>query len=136
MTEVLNRGRNCLLVKLLSQKYFNRETFKATMKKFWKPTKSLHFHGMGARLIMVEFEDPSNKKRVIGDGPWNFDKCLILTKEFEGEKQVKNICMEEALFWIQIHDLPLIARNEYVGRCMGVALGRLVEVYVDLGEVE
>lgn len=29
-----------------------------------------------------------------------------------------------------------MARNEYVGRCVGAALGRLEEVDVDLGEVE
>lgn len=31
--EVRTRERNCLLVKLLSLKYFNKEAFKVTMKK-------------------------------------------------------------------------------------------------------
>lgn len=44
--------------------------------------------------------------------------------------------MEEAIFWIRIHDLPLMARNEHVGQCVGEALSRLIEVDVDVGEVE
>lgn len=31
--EVLNQGKNCILPKLLSRRYFNKEAFKTTMKK-------------------------------------------------------------------------------------------------------
>lgn len=48
--EVVSRGKNCLLVKLLSKKYFNREAFKATMKKVWRPVKLLCFSEMAAVL--------------------------------------------------------------------------------------
>lgn len=119
MTEVLTRGRNCLLVKVLSCKYFNQKAFKTTMKRVWKPTKPLRFYEMGAGLIMAEFNDVSDKNKVTRDGSWNFDKCLILVKEFVREQQMKHICMKEALFWIWIHDLPLMARNKYVGRRVG-----------------
>lgn len=53
--EVMDRGKNYLVVKLLSQKYFNREAFKATMKKVWKPSKPIHFYEMGLGLMLVEF---------------------------------------------------------------------------------
>lgn len=31
--EVMSRGKKCMLVKLLSNKYYNKEAFKLTMKK-------------------------------------------------------------------------------------------------------
>lgn len=96
--EVWIRGKNCLLVKLLSMKYFNRKAYKATMKNVWKPIKPLRFHEMGAGMMLAEFEDPNDKNRVVRDGPWNFDKCLILVKNFDGCQQVKHIRMETALF--------------------------------------
>lgn len=68
MIEVLNRGRNHLLVKILTQKYFNREAFKDTMKKFWKPTKPICFHELEVGMIMEKFEDLSDKNRVGHDG--------------------------------------------------------------------
>lgn len=36
LARVLSKGVNCLLVKLLLTKPFNREAFKATMKKCWR----------------------------------------------------------------------------------------------------
>lgn len=62
MDEVVNRGKNCLLIKLLSNRYYNREVFKATMKKVWKSIKTIRFYVMGAGLMMAKFEDQSNKK--------------------------------------------------------------------------
>lgn len=94
--EVNSRGQNCLLVKLLSQKYFNREAFKGKMKKVWKPVKPLCFCEMGMGMMLAEFEEPNDKTRVIRDGPWSFDKSLILVKEFESRHQVRNIRMESA----------------------------------------
>lgn len=57
-------------------------------------------------------------------------------KEFKGGKQVKNICMKEATFWVRVHDFPLMAHNEYIGHLVNSALGVVEEVNLDHGEVE
>lgn len=44
--------------------------------------------------------------------------------------------MKDAIFWVQIHDLPLMARNEYIGREVSMALGSVEELDLDYGEVE
>lgn len=47
--------------------------------------------------------------------------------------------MKEALFWVRIHDLPVMVRNANVGRTVGSALGRVIEVDLendDLAEGE
>lgn len=41
--------------------------------------------------MMADFEDYNDKQRVVCDGPWNLDECLVLVKDFEGEQQVKTI---------------------------------------------
>lgn len=33
LEEVISRGKTCLLVKLLTNRYYNRKAFKATMRK-------------------------------------------------------------------------------------------------------
>lgn len=76
--ELVNWGKNCLLVKLLLNRYFNREAFKVTMRKLWRPAKYLHFHEMGEGLMLVEFENQNDKIRVAHDGPWHFDRNSIL----------------------------------------------------------
>lgn len=66
--EVKNRGKNHLLVKLLSQKYFNKKAFKITMKKVWKPIRPLRFYEMRMGLMLAEFEDSNDKTIVIREG--------------------------------------------------------------------
>lgn len=85
---------------------------------------------------MAEFELDNDKLRVIWDGPWSFNKNLILVKDFVGSQQVKNIKMVEALFWIRVYNLPLSAWNEYIGRLIGNSLGKFKEIDLDNGEVE
>lgn len=67
--EVVSRGKNCLLVKLLTTMYYNGEAFNATMKKVWCHAKTLQFYEMGEGLVLVEFENCNDKLRVVRDGP-------------------------------------------------------------------
>lgn len=65
--EVLKRGKSFLLLRLLTTQYYNREALKNTM-----------------RWVMAEIEQHNDKLRVVCDGPWSFNKNLILVKEFDG----------------------------------------------------
>lgn len=82
--DVLVWGKNCLLVKLLSTKYYNREAFKVTMNRVWRPSKTLKFVEMGEEMSMAEFGSLQDEQRVLHNSPWNFDKCLVLVKNSEG----------------------------------------------------
>lgn len=44
--------------------------------------------------------------------------------------------MKMASFWIQVHDLPLMARKECIIRVVCVVLCMVEEVDLDYGEVE
>lgn len=81
VADLENRGKKCLLVKLLTPKYYNREAFETTMRRVWRPVRSLRFYDMGEGLMMVEFELDSDKTRVICNDLWSFDKSLILVKD-------------------------------------------------------
>lgn len=81
--------------------------------------------------MLAEFENQNGKYRVLWDGPWNFDKYLIVIKDFDGAQHVKNIYLKEAYFWVYVHDLLLMIRNEYIGRTVCLAMGRVEEVDLD-----
>ncbi|XP_042950030.1 uncharacterized protein LOC122282137 [Carya illinoinensis] len=136
LEEVLERGENCLIMKLLIQKHYNHEAFKQTMRKVWRLVKSVKFHDLNAELTVVEFEDSRDRAKVIREGPWSFDKHLVLLKEFDGLIQISKLDLVKAPFWVRIHDLPLIAQNEYIGKLVGSALGEVLEVDLDKGEME
>lgn len=91
---------------------------------------------MGAGVMLAKFENQNNTYRVYRDGPWHFDKCLILVKDFDDVQQVKNICMKEISFWVLVHNLPLMAYNEYEEKEVGTAMETLEEVNLDYGETK
>lgn len=63
VNEVVNRGKNGLLVKLLSTKYINREASKAIIRRVWKPVKTIKFFEMGEGIMLAKFKDQSDKNK-------------------------------------------------------------------------
>lgn len=98
--EMVERGSNCLLLKLLSIHYFNIEAFKQTLMKIWRLVKPDKFHELGSSLFLAEFEDVYDKEHVLRNGPWHFDKSLVQTKEFDGLQQIQHGYMTNTLLWI------------------------------------
>lgn len=69
------------------------------------------------------------------EGPWLFDKHLVLLKDFEGELQLNNIIIIEAALWIRLYDLPLYAMNKHIVRLISDSIGSAEETDVENGEV-
>lgn len=40
------------------------------------------------------------------------------------------------MFWVRVHDLPLMARNDYVSGLVGVSLGRVKEINLEYRKVK
>lgn len=64
------------------------EAFKQTLRKIWHPFKPLKFHEPGLGVILAEFSDANDKDHALDDGPWHFDKCLVLVKVIDGSQQI------------------------------------------------
>lgn len=73
------------------------------MWKLWGLGKKISFKDLGPRIIPLEFEDQRDKGRVKMDGPWSFEKHLLLMKEFEGDLQMSKIQFTEASFWVHLY---------------------------------
>ncbi|XP_042952131.1 uncharacterized protein LOC122289219 [Carya illinoinensis] len=128
------RGERCLLMTLLTDRYYNREALKSMMKKVWQPIHKVSFKELGSKLILVEFADDHDKQRVLREGPCSFDRNLVLMKCLEGDRQVTKIRLSEASFWIRMYEMPLNAMNEEVGRIIGNKIGFVEEVDEEQGE--
>lgn len=109
------RRDKCLVVSLLTKKYYNCDVLKNTMWKIWQPVCKLAFKELGSKLLLAKFEDDHDRHHVMCEGPWSFDKNLVLLKEIANDMQVSKIQITKALFWIKLLDMPLLAMNERVG---------------------
>lgn len=63
------RGECCLFVSLLTDKHFNQDAFKQTLKKIWRLVKKVWFKELGAGLLLAEFEDKAEKERIQREAP-------------------------------------------------------------------
>ncbi|KAF5463985.1 hypothetical protein F2P56_014103 [Juglans regia] len=134
--EVLYRGENCLIMQLLTRKHYNHEVFKQTMRKVWRTVKGVKIRDLNSDFNLVEFEDVKDKVKVLREGPWAFNKQLVLLKEFDGLVQANGLTIVHAPFWVRIYDLLLMAQNSYVGKLIGNLIGDFLEVDLAKGEVE
>lgn len=50
--------------------------------------------------------------------------------------QISKIQFIKASFWVCVHDLSLMACNEYIGRLVGNSIGVEKEIDLDKGEIE
>lgn len=64
MEDTMLRGENCLIVNLLALKHYNREAFKQTINKIWRPVKTIHCRDIESVLLLMEFEYVRDKQRV------------------------------------------------------------------------
>lgn len=69
------------------------------------------------------------------EGHWSFNKHLELMNEVDESQQIHHIQISETQFWLWLHDLPLWARNAYVGKRVGTKIGRVEDVDLDEGEL-
>lgn len=83
---------------------------------------------MGNNQVMFIFNDIMEMERMIANGPWSFDKFLILLKHIEDDKSFSKVTYNSCSFWVQIHDLPARFMNPDVCIRISRTLGTVEQV--------
>jgi hypothetical protein len=81
---MVNRGRVCLVGKLMAERIVPKEFFKALLIRAWRPMGTVSFQVLGGNLFIAEFEYEWNKARIMEGRPWLFDGILVSLAEFDG----------------------------------------------------
>ena len=123
-------GKNCIIMKVLTQHSVNVEALKKNMRMLWKPNKGLQVSEIEDNLYLAEFGDSRDKKKVMEMQPWSYEKQLVLMREFERELVPKEISLRWSPFWIQIYNLPLKSMTSGTGYAIGGKIGEVLEVDV------
>ena len=71
-------GKNCMVMKILTQHTVILEALKKNMRMLWKPSKGMQISEIEEDLFLVEFGDRRDKKKVMEMCPWSYKKRLIL----------------------------------------------------------
>ncbi|KAI7979780.1 Uncharacterized protein LOK49_Contig250G00003 [Camellia lanceoleosa] len=118
----------CLVGKLLTMRPFNMDALRSTLTFVWKASKGVVFKTLGDNLFLIQFGHIVDKRRVMANGPWSFDKHLVLLKEFNGALQPLEITFSTMEFWVHASNLPLISMTRAVGVLLGNNLGKFVDI--------
>ena len=119
-----------LLFRLLTSRSFNGEAFKGTVRNLWASQGGVTIRDIEDNLFMVIFNRGDDMERIVIQSPWTFDKKLIQITRFESDMQPTAVKFTHSLFWIRIHNLPILSMVREVGEDVGNHIGRLVEVDV------
>lgn len=92
------RGKNCLIMRILSQRSIMLNTLRKNLRMVWKPKKGLQITEIEEKLCMAKFGDEKDKKRVLEMCPWSYEKQLILLQDFKGEQTPKEISLTRSPF--------------------------------------
>jgi hypothetical protein len=74
---LVNRGRSCVVGKMVADRIVPKEYYKAPLLRVWKPMGSVVFNVIGENLFIAEFEYKWDKTRIIEGRPWLFDGNLL-----------------------------------------------------------
>ena len=88
---------------------------------------------MGENRAMFIFQDEVDLERVLANGPWSFDRHLVLLTRIDDTIPFSSTCFEHASFWIQIHDLTIKFMTKTACEKIGSNLG-IVEHAEHIGE--
>ena len=117
-----------LAAKFLTKRVVNLEAVMRTLKPLWRAAHGLKGRDMGNNRVMFLFTDNTDMERVLANGPWTFDKYLILLKRIEDDQSFSQVVFDSCSFWVQIHDLPVRCMNSGVCGKIGNTLGRVEQV--------
>ncbi|KAH0983830.1 hypothetical protein GBA52_011007 [Prunus armeniaca] len=102
------------------------------MMKIWNTSREVRAKDLGENLFLFIFATELDRKRVLRNGPWNFDKALVLLEKPNGNIVPSSMLLKFAKFWVQIHNVPLLGMTVQIGRQIGNCMGECI--YVTQGQ--
>ena len=117
-----------MAAKFLTKRVVNLEAVLRTLKPLWRLVHGLMGQDIGNNRMMFLFTNKVDMERVLANGPWSFDKYLILLKRIDDDQSFSHVIFYLCSFWVQIHDLPVRCMNSKVCEKIGNTLGRVEQV--------
>ena len=78
------QGRIAYLGKIFTKRNINLEVMKVVLYNIWKLSHGFEIKEVGDKVYVFQFEDGSEKDKVLVRQPWSFNKALIVLADFDG----------------------------------------------------
>ncbi|XP_058757456.1 uncharacterized protein LOC131630719 [Vicia villosa] len=114
--------------RLWTDSSFNSRAFISTMLGAWKLRNPDETQELSKNLFLFHFSTKRDLESVLRNGPWSFDRNILVLARVSGEEQPSELNMHFGVFWVRVYELPLMLRSEVMARKLGGILGKFEEM--------
>ena len=99
-----------------------------TLIAAWRPRCGVSFEELDSNLFLICFDHLVDYRRVLEEGPWLFNRNLVVPCEVGGDERPSKVSMNMVTFWVRLVDLPISFRWENIIRQIVQRLGEVIRV--------
>ncbi|XP_058733455.1 uncharacterized protein LOC131605074 [Vicia villosa] len=107
---------------------YNSRAFTSTMIGAWKLRNPVETQQLSKNLFLFRFSTRRDLESVLRNGPWSFDRNILVLARVSGEEQSSELNMHYGVFWFRVYQLPLMLRSESMAKKLGGILGVFEEM--------
>ncbi|MBA0673921.1 hypothetical protein Goari_015543, partial [Gossypium aridum] len=108
----------CLVGRVITDSIVNFNSLRNTLADLWHPLRGVSITELENKRILFRFYSEIDFKRVMDGMPWFFNRHLIIFHRLARDEDPNLIQLWNAVFWVQIHNLPKGVTSEGTARQM------------------
>jgi hypothetical protein len=117
--------------KIFSERHAKAEYVGRTLGGLWSPFSGVECKDLGRNRFLFSFHDEISKDRAIEDGPWRFNKDLIVMEDFKPSKTIDDYEFKTIPIWVRAYGIPMGMMDSDTGELVGEHIGQFIEVDLD-----
>lgn len=102
-----------LVGRWLSKKSLNLKAMSQALMAAWNLRKAFQLRDLDDGRFVAEFLSRRDKEKVVADGPWHYERQLVVLKEPHDSDQLSTIALNKCNFWVRIMISPLIEDQKW-----------------------
>jgi hypothetical protein len=114
--------------KLLADKPAIPEAMENALGPLWCPLQGLDCTDLGDNKFLFTFHQEGGRKKAVENGPWTFDKGLLVMEEFVADKTLDEYEFTTIPIWVRVFKLPLGMMTRRTAEDIGDRVGEFLEV--------
>ena len=92
---------------LISEKPAIVDAVARSVGRVWCPMKGVQCKEMGDTIFMFTFLHPGGKKKALDDGPWMFNKELLVMEDYVPSKTLQEYAFSHVPIWVRVENIPM-----------------------------
>jgi hypothetical protein len=117
--------------KLFSERPAKAEYVGRILGSIWSPFSGVECKDLGRNHFLFTFHEEVAKKKAIEDGPWTFNKDVIVMEEFAPNKTIDEYEFRIIPICTRAYGIPMGAMSKETGDLIGDRIGKTLDVDLD-----